>query len=30
MALMRGDREQAMRFYRMSRNQGFLHAPDEV
>jgi TPR repeat protein len=27
MALMRGDREQARRYYQMARNQGFLHAP---
>jgi TPR repeat protein len=27
MALLRGDREEAMQYYQMARNQGFLHAP---
>jgi TPR repeat protein len=27
MALIRGDSEQAIRYYQTARNQGFLHAP---
>jgi uncharacterized protein len=27
MALIRGDREQAVRYYQMARKQGFLHSP---